>query len=106
MRPRATLGAYFVADVDWHDEEKYAQYVETFSAVLKKYGGRTLATDHEPRTVEGNWKLHTLVILEFKDMEALNTWYGSPEYAPLQSLREAGAVTNVVTVRGVPAPSG
>ena len=100
------MSAYFVADVDWHDEARHEKYLETFSAVLKKHGGRTLAADHNPRIVEGQWKLHTLVILEFRDMETLNKWYGSPEYAPLQLLREEGAVTNVVTLQGIPAPTG
>ncbi len=30
-----------------------------------------------------------MVIIEFPDMQALDAWYGSPEYQPLIALRKA-----------------
>ncbi|MGC2288662.1 MAG: DUF1330 domain-containing protein [Thermoplasmata archaeon] len=102
----AKVSAYFLVDVDRHDTQKRAKYVETFGDVLQKYGGRLLAGDHAPRTLEGSWKPHTVVIAEFSDMDALDKWYAPPELAPLRALREEGAVTNVVTVQGVRARSG
>ncbi|MBV9219718.1 MAG: DUF1330 domain-containing protein, partial [Methylobacteriaceae bacterium] len=60
--------------------------------MLAKYGGRALTKGDTHRVLETNhWLPDRVIIFEFPDMAALNTWYGSPEYQPLIALRQ-GAV--------------
>ena len=83
------MSAYMLADVAWHNEEAHREYVAKFGGTLTKYGGHVLAGDPAPKILEGPWKVHTLVIIEFPDMTSLNAWYTSPEYQPLIALRKS-----------------
>jgi uncharacterized protein (DUF1330 family) len=39
------MPAYTIADVDWHDEAKAAEYRKLLGPTLEKYGGRTLVAN-------------------------------------------------------------
>ncbi|MFZ0831021.1 MAG: DUF1330 domain-containing protein [Thermoplasmata archaeon] len=95
------MSAYLLADVEWHNEEKHQEYVAKFGGTLTMFGGHVLAGDPAPKTLEGPWKTHTLVIIEFPDMETLDRWYESPVYAPLLALRLKAATTRVLALNGV-----
>jgi len=36
----------------------------------------------------GHWKPERVAVIEFPDMNSLNTWYNSSEYQPLKALRK------------------
>ena len=93
------MPSYLVVDIEWHDVEKRKEYTQRIKSVLEKYGGtEVLVGGSEPQVLEGDWKPHRVVILEFPAMAALRDWYGSEEYAPLLRLREQGAKTNMIAV--------
>ncbi len=92
-----TMATYALFDIDWHDQAKAAEYREKFGPALEKHGGKTLCAG-PPQVIEGNWNPARVVILEFPSTAAFRTWYGSPEYAPVLQLRQAGATTKAVVV--------
>jgi uncharacterized protein (DUF1330 family) len=48
--------------------------------------------------VEGPWKLHRVVVIQFASTGAFWKWYRSPEYAALLSLRKRTAGTKIILV--------
>jgi uncharacterized protein (DUF1330 family) len=96
------MSAYVIADIEWHDEVKAAEYRKLFGPALEKHGGRTLVANQALR-LEGDWNPRRVVILEFPTMEALQTWYRSPELAPVIRLRQEGANTRMIAVDRPPA---
>ena len=97
------MPAYTIADIEWHDEAKAAEYRKLLGPGLEKYGGRTLVAN-QAHGLEGDWKPQRVVIIEFPSMEALRTWYNSPEHAPALRLRKEGAKSNMIAVERPPAP--
>jgi uncharacterized protein (DUF1330 family) len=54
--------------------------------MMAKHGARYLTKGSTHKLPEGgHWKPERVVIIEFPDMDALNTWYNSPEYEPHSS---------------------
>jgi len=51
--------------------------------------------------LEGDWKPTRLVIFEFPSLQAVQSFYVSPEYAPLKAMRMAAGSANIVGVEGV-----
>jgi uncharacterized protein (DUF1330 family) len=93
------MTTYLITEIDWRDAEKAKEYREKFGPALEKYGGKTLCAG-PPVPIEGDWKLARVVVLEFPTMDALRSWYSSPEYAPVLQLRTEGATTKMVAVEG------
>ena len=57
--------------------------------LVEKYGGRYLAKGGHRVLETDHWLPDRVIIFEFPDMEALNTWYNAPEYKPLIALRQS-----------------
>jgi uncharacterized protein (DUF1330 family) len=69
--------------------------------VIAKFGGRFLVRGGKQTILEGTWQPHRLVVIEFPNMEALMSWYNSPEYVPLLALQQPAATDYLVAVEGV-----
>jgi uncharacterized protein (DUF1330 family) len=94
------MSCYIVARVTIHDRARYDRYAAAFLPVLRQYGGRLLASDEAPVTMEGQ-DGRKLVLLAFADRDAALAWANSPEYAEIAKDRIAGAVVEVVLAQGV-----
>jgi uncharacterized protein (DUF1330 family) len=94
------MAAYVIADVNVKNPEIYQDYRKQVLATIEKYGGRFVARGGEHEVLEGAWRPHRVVILEFPDMAAARKWYRSPEYAPLIKLRQTASDGNLVVVAG------
>lgn len=94
------MAAYAIADVDVKNPEAYAEYRRQVMATVEKHGGRFLARGGAHETLEGKWRPHRLVIVEFADMKALKAWYGSKDYGPLIKLRQAASEGSIVALEG------
>jgi uncharacterized protein (DUF1330 family) len=95
---------YAIAQLTIHDRERYDRYANAFMPILHQYGGRLLAADEKPVRVEGEWDREKLVLMEFPDRDAFQTWSSSPEYREIASDRIAGADTVTILVRGLRLP--
>lgn len=97
------MTVYAIAQVSIHDRARYDRYAQAFMPVLMQYGGRLLAADEAPETVEGDWPHQKAVLLSFPDAAAFRAWAGSPEYRRISEDRLAGSRATVLLVRGIDA---
>ncbi|HIF13077.1 MAG TPA: DUF1330 domain-containing protein [Dehalococcoidia bacterium] len=95
------MSVYTVAEITIKDEEAYKEYQAKVPATIAQYGGRYLVRGGEVTTGEGGWNPGRIVILEFPDVEALQKWAISPEYAPVAEIRHRAADTKSFMVQGV-----
>ena len=95
------MPAYLIADVDVQDPESYRAYAAQVPATIEQFGGKFLVRGGESRVLEGDWRPHRTVVLEFPDMETLDRWYNSEAYSSIIGIREQAAVSSVFVVEGV-----
>ena len=94
------MTAYVIVDVNVHDRERYARYIELANPVVEAFGGKYLARAGRTETLEGDWAPTRLVILEFPSVEQAHTWLNSEEYRQARALRHATATTQMVVIEG------
>jgi uncharacterized protein (DUF1330 family) len=94
------MSAYVILDIEVTDPAGYENYKKLAPPAVEKYGGRYLARGGNTATLEGDWKVSRLVILEFPDAGRARAWLASPEYAPAKTLRHKYARTKMVVVDG------
>ena len=74
------MAAFALAELfEVTDPDRMAAYGKATGATLAAHGGKVVAAN-PGRAIEGDWAPNRLVILQFDSMEALETWYNSPEY--------------------------
>ncbi|HEV2317116.1 MAG TPA: DUF1330 domain-containing protein [Thermoplasmata archaeon] len=91
------MTAYTILDIDWHDEVKAAEYRKILGPSVEKFGGKTLVAN-SPLVLDGDWSPRRIAVMEFPSMEALQSWYRSPDHAPALQLRRAGAKSAMIAV--------
>jgi len=94
------MPAYLIADTHISDEATYDEYKRQVAPIVARFGGRFLVRGGPHEVLEGSWHPARLVVIEFPDMATLKSWYASPEYAPLLTLRQPAAVDHLVAVEG------
>lgn len=99
------MPVYFVVRVVVDDAEGYARYFEAGGeAPIEPHGGRVLAYDPEPESIEGGdwWDRARAVLLEFETEEGFRTWYESPAYQQALRHRLAATTSDAILVRQRP----
>jgi uncharacterized protein (DUF1330 family) len=71
-----------IIDSKIKNEEKYKQYIEQVTPIVKKYGGRYHVRGGNIRAL-GNWKPERIIIIEFPSEENIHIWLKSPEYSSI-----------------------
>lgn len=97
------MPAYLIAEHTIVDPVKFEEYRVKVGPMIAKHGGRYLTKAGSHTVLESDnavWQPSRVVIVEFPDMEALNAWYASPEYAPLIALRRESAKDMLITLDG------
>jgi uncharacterized protein (DUF1330 family) len=75
------MAAYVIVDLEVTDSEGFREYQKRAGSTIEHYGGKYLVRGGNHETLEGDWHLHRLVILEFPGVEQAKRWYHSEEYA-------------------------
>lgn len=95
------MAAYLTGHIRILNVQKWHQYLAAVDTTIIDYGGEILLRGLQQNVVSNesafNADFERLVVLRFKDMEALNRWYDSGEYQSLKALREQAAEVTVVT---------
>jgi uncharacterized protein (DUF1330 family) len=99
------MTVYAIAQLKMTDRAAYDRYQARFFDVFRKYNGRLLAADEQPRVLEGPWPFDKLVMMSFPDEAAFLAFSNSPDYEDISRDRKAGAHATVLLVRGF-APAG
>jgi uncharacterized protein (DUF1330 family) len=83
------MPAYLIVEHIITDRAKFEEYRTKVGPLIAQFGGRYLTKSGSHRQPEGgHWKPERVVIIEFPNMQSLDTWYNSPEYQPLIMLRK------------------
>ena len=92
---------YVIAQLKVTNSEKYKDYVEKVSDVVKKYGGEYLARGGEHQVVEGEDNFPRIVIIKFQTYEKALEWYNSEDYKPVKDIRLANSEGSNIIVKGI-----
>jgi uncharacterized protein (DUF1330 family) len=95
------MAAYLLVDVEVTDPARYESYKKLAPPAIAKYGGRYLVRGGAMTSLEGDWQLGRVVVLEFPDADAARRFYDSPEYAAARAERAGAARMKMVLVEGV-----
>lgn len=77
-------------------------YMKLAAASIARHGGRYIVRGAEPLVAEGEWdKSRRVVVVEFPDMDRLESWYASDDYAEALSIREDALDRRLLFVPGV-----
>ncbi len=94
------MSSYFIALIDIHSPEKYEQYLAGYDEVFKKYKGKVLAVEDNPRILEGSWPAGRTVIIKFPNDKELRKWYDSQEYQTIAKHRKEASVASIAMITG------
>lgn len=94
------MSSYFIALIDIHDPKRYKQYLDGYDEVFKKYKGKVLAVEDNPRILEGNWPAGRTVVIKFPNDQELRKWYDSQEYQTLARFRKEASIASIAIITG------
>ena len=93
--------AYSITEVlDVLDPAGAQRYAELTPAVVEQYGGRFLVLGAQPTPAEGEAGI-AVAVVQWPDMETLQTWYDSPEYAPAREIAATAMRRRLTFLPGV-----
>lgn len=95
------MPAYLIGDLEIFDEAGFAAYRAAALEVVRGFGGRAIAVDKAPISLEGPWESRDMIVIEFPDIEAIRALFASADYAPLARQRQAAARSRLIAVRGL-----
>ena len=94
------MTAYVVVDIEVTDPAGYEGYKQAAPAAVASFGGKYLARGGATEVLEGDWRPHRLVILEFESVARAKEWLYSAEYEPARLVRHKTARSNMIVVEG------
>lgn len=94
------MTAYFVAQINIFDQEKYNCYLDGYNDIFDKFKGQVIAVDDDVTVLEGEWKYKRTVIIKFPGEDDLQAWYSSPAYQELAEYRRQASDANIIMIHG------
>jgi len=96
------MSAYVIVNIaEVRDAGAYARYRQQVSNGVRNAGGRYLVRGGESSVLEGDWRPHRVVVVEFPSSHDARAWWSSEDYASLKQLRQISTRTEMVLVEGV-----
>lgn len=94
--------AYSITEVlEVIDPAGAQRYSELTPVSVEKFGGRFVVLGAQPTVAEGDAGL-VLAVVEWPDMETLEAWYNSDDYAPSREIAATAMRRRLVFLPGVP----
>ena len=97
------MSAYLIANVHVHDPDAYEAYRSRTGAIVARHGGRFIVRGGKVHPLEGEPRIHRLVIIEFPDLTAAKGFYDSAEYQEVIPLRTIASQGELLIVEGADA---
>jgi len=95
------MSAYVFVNIEVTDPVQYEEYKKLALATVIAHGGRYIARGGRAESLEGSWRPHRVVLLEFPSAQQAKTWWDSEAYRPVKAMRHASARTEMMLVEGV-----
>jgi uncharacterized protein (DUF1330 family) len=96
------MAAYVMIDrLSVTDPDKFSSYHELAPPTVTTHGGRyVLPHGTRIEALEGNWKPHRIVLIEFEDADQAKQWWDSSEYAEARVIHHEATISNIILVEG------
>lgn len=91
------MSAFVIATSTIKDKEKFGEYAKAAAASLSAHGGSIAKRGQFGESLAGANSHHSVAVLEFADMESLNSWFNSSEYQAIIPLRNDACDMNLVS---------
>lgn len=92
------MPALVIVEVSIHNPELYEEYKKHTLGTIEKFGGRFLVRGVKTESLEGDWNPERLVILEFPNVDTAKSWWSSPEYSKIKTIRYEAAKSKMLVV--------
>ena len=92
--------AYLVAQITIRDPDGYEAYRSRTREVIERFGGRFLVRGGTLHPLEGEPGFERLVIIEFPDRAAAQSFYDSADYQQLVPHRTDNAASMLLIAEG------
>ena len=94
------MAAYVILDIEITDPARFEDYKRASTLVVAEFGGKFIVRGGKHELLEGSWRPHRVVVIEFESMEKARTWWTSASYKKAKALRLPAARVNAVLVEG------
>ncbi|EXA31449.1 hypothetical protein BFJ63_vAg18386 [Fusarium oxysporum f. sp. narcissi] len=91
---------YVVCQMSIHDPDTYRKYTALTPPVVKRHGGRFLTRGDPVSTLEGAPFKDRMVILEFPNEQAVQSWYQDNDYVTAMKFRHEASVGSMIVQDG------
>ncbi len=93
------MAAYFLVEIlGISDPQQYGRYVKAVPAIVKKYGGEYVLRSSSVSPFIGGSAPQRVILIRFKNRQALEACFGSAEYKQIAPLRESSTQSRAVIV--------
>ena len=96
-----TKPAYMIISIDLHDPSGMGAYQEGTMPILAQCGAEVLAATDKFVVEDGSWSRQRVAIIKFPSMDAAKSFWASPDYQPMKTLRESFSDQDNILVEGV-----
>jgi uncharacterized protein (DUF1330 family) len=83
--------AYLVGHITVKNPEKWARYLDQVPATLEPWGAEITFRGKRVATFSGEHPHDGIVVIRFRNKEAVESWHSSPAYQALIPLRQQAA---------------
>jgi uncharacterized protein (DUF1330 family) len=93
------MTAYVIVNLhEVTDPETYQEYARLAGPTIAKHQGKLVILGKDITTVEGSWTANQVLIVEFPNRAAFESWYHSDEYEPLIEMRKSSLIADVIVI--------
>jgi len=89
--------AYVIGHVTVKNQEKWTEYRNKVPATLKAWGAELVFRGKLSSVLSGSHDHADTVVIRFPNLEAVNSWYSSPEYQSLIPIRKEAAEMDLLS---------
>ncbi|HRH78541.1 MAG TPA: DUF1330 domain-containing protein [Cellvibrionaceae bacterium] len=94
------MSAFLIFDIKVEDAEAFGEYAAEIPIFVKKHSGIYRALGGNVDALEGDWRPHRVVVIEFPSPELAKQFLHDPDTQPLIAIRHSSAVSNIILVEG------
>ena len=91
------MGAFFVANVEVLNAEKFQEYSEKANVTIAAFGGERVIRGFRQQVLTGADTANAIGIFRFPNEAAISAWYNSPDYQALIHLREEASNMSIAS---------
>lgn len=89
------MAALLIVQASVTEREAYKRYQAAVQPLMASFGGKLKGTGVGLEVLEGSHDGRRLVVFEFPSMDAIHSFWESPEYEKVKKLREGAATIDV-----------